>query len=357
MANVASTFLTRQRQRACIIVLLAVCLHMVVIDWGRQQLAAMGTTRNKDQVVSVTLREIARPTAPVRLPVAAAPSSQKPAKKTSPKAPDSSQPSPRLSMNDEAGLPVDAIPEATDVSEHSEITTPEAVPEATPAAGEGVFYHVSPPPSVAISYDVQAIQGTLTYRAMGTITWKTDGQSYTIRGEATSLFMTLLGFDSEGSINNYGIAPARYTEQRFRKPPTTAYFGGEHNTIHFSGSDASYPIVGGEQDRASLVWQLAGIGQGNASQFSVGAVIDIFVVGVRDGEVWRVQVIGQESLSTTIGHINTWHVVRQPKPGSYDQRIDIWFAPDHAWYPIKLRYTEPNEDYLDMSVRSIKLLQ
>ena len=352
------------RWRAVILVLLTLCLHILVIDWGATQLAIMDHRGKQDKVVNVALREIARPTEPVKLPVAAPPSSsQKATKKTSPKPPVSSDDSSRLSMNDAAPVPAEepAMAEA-------ENTPDDAAPGPTPttttnaqtdarSTAQGMYYHVAPPPSVAVSYDVEAIQGTLTYRAMGTITWKTNGDNYTIRGEATSLFMTLLGFDSEGSITTYGVSPSRYSEQRFRKPPTMTYLDGERHQIHFSNSDVTYPLIGGEQDRASLVWQLASIGRGDAGQFTAGAVIDLFVVGVRDGEVWRVQVIGQEDLSTAIGHIPTWHVVRQPKIGSYDQRIDIWFAPDKGWTPVKLRYTEPNNDFLDMSVTSIKLLQ
>lgn len=360
MTNAVITPYKAHRWRAAILVLLTLCLHILVIDWGATQLAAMDHRGKKDKVVNVALREIARPTEPVKLPVAAPPSSsQKATKKTSPKPPVLNDHSSRLSMNDAVPVPAEepaVADEAPDDGVPGPTTATNAQTDARSTA-QGTYYHVATPPSVAVSYDVEAIQGTLTYRAMGTITWKTDGQHYTIRGEATSLFMTLLGFDSEGSINTYGVSPSRYTEQRFRKPPTMTYLDSERHEIHFSSSDVTYPLIGGEQDRASLVWQLASIGRGDATQFTAGAVIDLFVAGVRDGEVWRVQVIGQEDLSTAIGHIPTWHVVRQPKIGSYDQRIDIWFAPDHGWTPVKLRYTEPNNDFLDMSVTSIKLLQ
>lgn len=339
--------------RIAVMVLLTACLHILVIDWGSRQLGAFAS--RQDHVVKVTLREVARPATPVKLPLAAPPSSQKDVQKASPATPQNAHGPGRLSMNDTATGNPPTVAEPADSPDAPVVATHD---EQTPSQDDkGVYYHIDVPPSATISYDVEAIQGTLTYRALGTITWRTDGQDYTIRGEATSLFMTLLGFDSDGSINPYGVAPARYTERRIRKPPTTTYFDKDKGTIRFSSSDASYHLTGGEQDRASLVWQLASIGRGDAGQFSPGAVIDLFVAGVRDGEIWRVQVIGQESLPTAIGHVDTWHVVRQPKEGAYDQRIDIWFAPGHGWYPVKLRYTEPNNDYLDMSVTSVKLLQ
>jgi hypothetical protein len=56
------------------------------------------------------------------------------------------------------------------------------------------------------------------------------------------------------------------------------------------------------------------------------------------------------------GKTNAWHVVRIPRPGSYDQKIDIWLAPQQGWYPVKIRYTETNGDFLDMSLSNVQLV-
>jgi len=52
--------------------------------------------------------------------------------------------------------------------------------------------------------------------------------------------------------------------------------------------------------------------------------------------------------------MTAWHLLRAPLAGSYDQKIDIWLAPEHEWYPVKLRYTERNGDYLDLLLSNIK---
>ena len=39
--------------------------------------------------------------------------------------------------------------------------------------------------------------------------------------------------------------------------------------------------------------------------------------------------------------------------GRYDKSIDIWLAPQQDWYPVKLRETDKNGDYLDMSLSSL----
>ena len=65
--------------------------------------------------------------------------------------------------------------------------------------------------------------------------------------------------------------------------------------------------------------------------------------------------IGEEAIKLPIGVLQTWHVVRVPKPGAYEDRIDIWLAPQHEWYPARLRYTDPrpNGDVTELSLSGL----
>ncbi|MFC6518880.1 DUF3108 domain-containing protein [Undibacterium arcticum] len=135
------------------------------------------------------------------------------------------------------------------------------------------------------------------------------------------------------------------------RPPIPTFIASAIRSV--SASTKSYPRQGGEQDRASIIWQLAGIGRADASVFAPGAEIDLFVAGARDGQVWRIQVVGQEQIETGTGKTVAWHVTRAPDPGSYDKSIDIWLAPQQDWYPVKLRETDKNGDYLDLSLSSL----
>lgn len=209
-------------------------------------------------------------------------------------------------------------------------------------------YKISIPPSAELKYDVQALRDGQMVYGSGKISWQSDGNSYTVNGEASILFFTLLSFKSAGVIDDFGVAPEIYSEKRFRRPETNTHFHRERNTISFSASTATYPRKGGEQDRASIIWQLTGIGRGDGEKFIPGAEIDLFVAGVRDAEPWRIRVLDQEEIDIGSGKVAAWHVVRIPKPGSYDQTLDIWLAPQHEWYPVKLRFTETNGEYLDM---------
>ncbi|HYD62933.1 MAG TPA: DUF3108 domain-containing protein [Noviherbaspirillum sp.] len=231
--------------------------------------------------------------------------------------------------------PVAAAPEAG-----------ETAPQVGDPAGNLKF---DLPPSAELKYEVQALRDGKQWYGTGVFQWDAADRAYVINGEASISILfkiTVLNFRSEGAVNEFGIAPVLYSEKPWRKAMTNTHF--QHGKISFSASQAEYPYKGGEQDRASIIWQLAGIGRGDPGQFVAGTAFDIMVAGARNADTWRIDVVGQEEIETPHGTMSAWHVVRSPKPGSYDQKIDIWLAPLHEWYPAKVRYTYANGDWLDM---------
>lgn len=222
------------------------------------------------------------------------------------------------------------------------------------AAGGALQQAIDPPPPVLLKYEVQSSKDGKAVYGSGKIAWHTDGNAYTVSGEASVLFFNVLEFRSEGAIDRFGVAPLLYTEKRLRKPVTNTHFRREPQVVSFSASTLTYPRQGGEQDRASISWQLAALGRGDSSRFAPGAQIEVMVAGVRDAETWRIRVIGLEQIRIPAGEMQAWHLVRQPRAASFDQTIDIWLAPQQQWYPVRLRYTDHNGDYLDMAASVIE---
>jgi hypothetical protein len=351
----------RPLARWCALGLASALLHLFAIQWAGGHVD--GLTPSAPEEPAVIRAGLITPF------VAAAPAVQKPSppprprsRQRKPTPAPSPQPSampvpaaedaqatafdPRL--GEDASVPLGEMPVA-DAMPNPPVTA-DPVDPASPEP-QRPHYAVAPPPSAVLKYDVRKVprEGNSTYGS-GTITWRTDGTRYTIDGEAGVLFITALTFRSEGDLDASGVAPERYSEKRWRKPETNTHFHRERNTISFSASTLSYPRQGGEQDRASIIWQLAAIGRGDSAAFAPDAEIDVFVAGNRDGEVWKIRVIGQEEIKAAGHAVRAWHVRRTPRSGSYDQGLDIWLAPQHEWYPVKLRYTERNGDYLDMTV-------
>lgn len=343
-------------------------LHLIVFNWAS---GSIGTLAWRDQSASVITTELHRIASMEESPVtppAAKPATPKRKPKPKPRKANP-PPSPPIAESVTPLPPAGMEVPGTSVEPVTEVVTKAATAEpsstgvdaavAIPAITEATKvekqerYKVIPPPSAELKYDVQALREGQTVYGYGKIHWQTAENHYTITGEAGVLLFTLLNFRSEGAIDDFGVAPVIYSEKKLRRSETNTHFHRERNEISFSASARSYPRKGGEQDRASVVWQLAGIGRGDSEKFAPDAEIDIFVAGVRDAETWRIRVIGMEEIEVDSEKVSAWHVVRIPRPGTYDQKLDIWLAPQKEWFPVKLRYTETNGDYLDMSLSKL----
>lgn len=211
-------------------------------------------------------------------------------------------------------------------------------------------YSIDLPPSAELRFDVIVLKNGNSFQGQSTITWQSDGSQYSADTTTDIAGIGTRSSQSEGTIDQFGLAPVLYTEKSSNKSATNTHFQHERNLISFSSSTVNYPLQGGEQDRASIIWQLAAIARGTPKIFVPDADIDIFIAGVRDGETWRMHVLGEEEIGLPTGAINAWHLVRMPRVGTYEQRLDIWLAPQQAWYPVKLRFTQANGDTLDMSL-------
>ncbi|MDB5854981.1 MAG: hypothetical protein JWR22_3022 [Herminiimonas sp.] len=357
-------------RRGVVLLAVSLLLHVLIVDWAAE---AIGVPFLQDRQQSAIVVELHSPAPKVRAtPIifaATAPSTprpvtppRKPAARLKP-APDAALQSAPVAFASSDSLtaaletPADPIAQddgevtaAVPLSEPATPTVP--IPEAAKAVDRPDF-HFDPPPSAELKYDVQALREGQTVYGNGAIKWVSSGGTYTVHGEAGVLFFTVLDFDSSGEIDKDGVGPALYSEKRFRRAQTNTHFHRDRNLISFSASTVTYPRKGGEQDRASIVWQLSALGRGDTSKFVPGVELEFFVAGVRDGEPWRMRIVGQEDIEVGGTRMQAWHVVRLPKPGSYDQKIDIWFAPMKQWYPVKIRYTETNGEYLDMALSAV----
>ena len=356
-----------RRWRIVALVLFTILLHLLAIHWGRPYFNAADAAMQTPASIRVALVPLELPKQPVSLPVATKPKAQKTQPRPVPKAapvPLAAPADSPVTVDTSPVTDTQTAPATGDVAAVTKADAGAATNSPAPAddktapqAEQGTHYQFDPPPSADLEYDVHAFFNDLNWFGTGTLAWKTDGNSYNVDGEVyVRMFakITFLTFTSKGELGEFGVAPEIYTEKKRNRAATNTHFNRERNLVSFSSSTATYPRAGGEQDRASIIWQLAAIGRGDAGKFVPGAVIDMFVAGVRDGEVWRMQIVAQEDVRLVDGVHQAWHVVRQPRPGSYDQRLDIWLDPARQWYPARLRFTETNGDYLEMSLSNLK---
>jgi hypothetical protein len=231
----------------------------------------------------------------------------------------------------------------------------ETKPESKPVP-EPRRYKVDLPPAADIKLDVARTDANGTrWSGDALLSWTLTPTAYKIRVEAgisvVFAHVNLLTVTSEGTVGDEGFMPALMTEKRRGRSMTATHFNRKDGRLSFSASQATYPLVWGAQDKASLPLQLTAIARGDPQQLSGN--IEILVGEDRDASVFSFVVLGQEQIDTRMGKIATWHLARPPKPGSYNSRLDLWLAPDYGWMPVQIRNLEASGAVTTQTVNNI----
>ncbi len=348
----------RARWFALAILLLSLLLHLFILGGVNGELDMLSFEASPEQIVQVSLHsatpdqpaasaivQTKKPaaTAIVPAPVPVPAPAPAPVSEALPPTASESEPASQAIADSSHSVPPEA---AAEPAKNMAVET--ATPVETEVAAAPLFSQVSMPQSVALRYDVTASKDGRKIEGHGSINWQSDGQQYSIAGEAGVLFFTVLNYKSSGRINSSGLAPDLYVEKRFRKSETNTHFQREKNSISFSASTESYPIKGSEQDRASVIWQIAALGKGNSAVFAPGLAFEIFIAGTRAGAMWRVYVNQLETISLDGRPTEAWHLSLMPAEPSFDMQFELWLAPQKDWVPVKLHYADRNDGYLEM---------
>lgn len=207
---------------------------------------------------------------------------------------------------------------------------------------------VDVPAQAELSYRISARQHGFSLSGDAQVSWHAGAGRYTL-AETTraSLLGKILEHRSEGHLDDYGIAPHTFFEKRFRKDPATTTFNRDTRTITFSEGDSSYPLHGGEQDRSTAVWQLAAFARAAPDKFRPGAEWPMFVAGRHDAETWTFKVVGPEPVRVAGTQVTAVHLTKAPPPDSKDQAVDLWLAPSMGWIPVRIRFADSEQEFVD----------
>jgi hypothetical protein len=219
------------------------------------------------------------------------------------------------------------------------------------------------PSSIEMRLDVShtKVNDTPT-RGVATLSWQVYNNRYSLKLEVgVNLIVTtfnLYTLSSEGDIGPFGLMPGTSTDERKTKAATAIHFNHIEKTITFSASNKTVTMQDGAQDAASLLLQLAAIGNGNPAQFAPGREFKVQVAEGRDANEFLFQVIDEEEIESKLvpanSKLKTIHIVRPPRPGVYNSRLDIWLAPSLSWYPVQIRNTESNGTVTNQIVTEFK---
>ncbi len=157
---------------------------------------------------------------------------------------------------------------------------------------------------------------------------------------------------SSGRIGAEGVMPERYEESTklpFRDVRTLSVIF-EEQTIDFSQGQRA-PRVPGVQDTASQFVQLTYLFTSRPELANAGQRMEFPLAFPRGLRGYAYQVQGSELLQTPIGPIETLHVIpRRLQPTSNDLVAQAWFAPAYRYFPIRIRLTLGEENYIDLMI-------
>ena len=209
-------------------------------------------------------------------------------------------------------------------------------------------------PSADLVYSIKAKQRGIALSGESVSNWRVGDGKYSLLAETkAALFGKILEQRSEGTVDDYGLAPTQFVEKRFRKEAATTTFKRDSKTIVFSEGDDSYPLKGGEQDRNSTVWQLVSVARAAPEKFTPGSEWSFFVAGRHDAEPWTFKVVKQETVATGQGLVEAVHLIKAPPPDKKGQHVDLWLAPSLEWYPVKVTFADEDGDYVEQTLQKV----
>ncbi|MGI4811768.1 MAG: DUF3108 domain-containing protein [Janthinobacterium lividum] len=244
-----------------------------------------------------------------------------------------------------------AISSTPAVSAAGEVPAPGAATSSaattTNATAQPPADKFSPPPSADIEYDT-FFNGARNMA--GLIHWQTDKGRYVLDVSIALPFVGTYRYLSEGAIDDYGLAPAQYTEQRGHRGGTVTRFerAAQPPRITFSGGAAATSLPHGAQDRFSMVLQMSALVRGDPSRYQPGVTRQFFVADDDSGETWSIAAVGKESIQTQVGPMDTVHFTRLPRHDGDQRKIDLWLAPGLDWLPARFMQTEPNGTQVEL---------
>ena len=211
------------------------------------------------------------------------------------------------------------------------------------------------PPPADLAYELSAQQRGFGLKGEALIAWRGGDGKYDVNVEArVALLGKLTEYRSHGTVDSYGLAPEEFYEKRYRKDGTTTAFNRDSKTISFTDAREPYVMKGGEQDRASITWQLASVARAaGEARFKPGSEWNFIVAGRRDAEPWTFKVVKREKIQTAIGELDTLLVTRQPRGEGKSEGVDIWLAPGQEWYPVKLRFRDDERETIEQTITKI----
>lgn len=245
---------------------------------------------------------------------------------------------------------------ATAAQPRAPAVAPLTAASAAPALGDSP--PLAPPgdllsalaPSMQLEYAVESSK--FPFRLDAHLRWLQDGARYQAELRYAALGLSR-SQTSRGRITPGGLAPERFSDKL--RSEQAAHFGRAKGQVTFSANTPTLTLLNGAQDRLSVLLQLGAWLASAPDRWTAGHTLQVQVVSARDAALWQWQIEGLETLDVPLGRWSARKLVRLPRE-PYDQKLEVWLAPQWQFLPVRVRLTEANGDWLDQRLSAAQPL-
>ena len=205
------------------------------------------------------------------------------------------------------------------------------------------------PPPARLDFEVQGQVKRLQYSASAELVWQHDGQQYQARQEIRVLFLGSRAQTSVGEITPLGLQPRRFGDRS--RSEKAAHFDFAQGQVTFSANNPAARIAPGAQDRLSVFLQLSAMLAAAPQAYPAGTRIQVPTVSSRAADLWTFTIGDTETLDLPLGPVRAVALERLPVR-DYDQKAQVWLAPELDYLPVRIRITQTNGDFAELNLRA-----
>jgi hypothetical protein len=216
-------------------------------------------------------------------------------------------------------------------------------------AATDATFAFKPPAPVRLAYDVEGLIASSPYTGNAALWWTHDGKAYQSQLLIRKWGLALQTWTSQGKLGERGLEPDTFSSKRLGQAEIHAHFERPLGRIRFTAGTPDAALENGAQDQLSVFMQLASLWAGSKLPEAAGSTIRLQAVGDRYAEQWVFQVGPLETVKLASSSLQALKLAHAPT-AERKQKLELWYAPRLQFLPIRIRITEPNGDYLDLTM-------
>lgn len=175
------------------------------------------------------------------------------------------------------------------------------------------------------------------------------------RGWAAAFVRDDVSFYSEGKLTADGLVPESFSSKTPFRGTVRSQFDSQTQKAQLREKDAPVDLPPGFQDRLSVIFQLAWIGQTRPQALEYGARHTLTVAGSRNFRAATFSVEGRDDLVLPGGIlVSAIRLVSDPIQGRREGHIEVWLDPSDRYLPARMLFQEITGQAVDfLAIRPV----